>query len=118
MLQKQININYADMRSDKSKAGDLFIIQIDKPRIDNVKRLQPIEVEVEEEVVYKEKWDAEYCERVIEKSFFTFCFFCITMLIVGIFYLYTTAAIKITTVVLIALFINRAVRLRLHRRNT
>lgn len=115
MLQKQININYTDMRRDKSKAGDLFIIQVDKPRLDNVKRLQPIEVEVEVKEV--EKWSQEYCDKIIEKSCLYFMYFCIILMIVGIFYQYTTAAVITTVVVVIALFINRAIRLRKRRRN-
>lgn len=116
MLQQMMTVNYADMRKDKSKSGDLFIIQVDKPRMDDVKRLQPIEIEVEVEAKEVEKWSQEYCDKIIEKSYLYFMYFCIILMIVGIFYLYTTAAVITTVVVVIALFINRAVRLRLHRR--
>ena len=116
MLQQQIvNITYADMRKNKSKAGDLFVIQVDKPRLDNVPRLQPIEVEVETNE--EKKWSAKYCDRIIERCYFTFMIFCILLIIVGVFYLYTTAAVAITVVVVIALFINRSIRRR-HNNNT
>lgn len=36
MLQKEYQVNYIDIRTNKSEVGELFIIHSDKRRMDNV----------------------------------------------------------------------------------
>ena len=109
MLQKEYHINYADLRTNKSEVGELFIVQTDKRRMDDVVRLQPIDVEVEAVEVEEEEFDTD---RFINTSVSIFTFFSVLAVVIGCFYLYPITS---TIVVLIgsisALLINRAVRL-------
>jgi len=108
MLQKEYQINYADIRTNKSEVGELFIIQTDKRRMDDVHRLQPIEVEVEAEAV-EENFDADKCINTSVSIFMLFSFLAV---IFGCFYLHPVASTVVAVATSIsALFINRAVRL-------
>jgi len=108
MLQKEYQINYADIRTNKSEVGELFIIQTDKRRMDDIVRLQPIEVEVEAVEVEK-NFDAD---RFINTSVSIFTILSVLSVIIGCFYLYPIASTVVTSITgITALFINRAVRL-------
>lgn len=110
MLQKECQINYIDIRTNKSEVGELFIIHSDKRRMDDVPRLQPIEVEVEAEAVeVEENFDADKCINTSVSIFMLFSFLAV---IFGCFYLHPIASTVVTVATGIsALFINRAVRL-------
>ena len=114
MLQKEYHINYADLRTNKSEVGELFIVQTDKiivqtdkRRMDNVVRLQPINVEVE--AVEEENFDAD---RFINTSVSIFTIFSIIAVVFGCFYLYPiTSIIFVLIGSFTALLINRVIRL-------
>lgn len=109
MLQKEYQVNYIDIRTNKSEVGELFIIHSDKRRMDNVPRLQPIEVEVEAVEVEKEEFDTD---RFINMSVSIFTIFSLLAVVFGCFYLHPIISTIITFITSIsALFINRAVRL-------
>jgi len=107
MLQKECRINYIDIRTNKSEVGELFIIHSDKRRMDDVLRLQPIEVEVEA-VEEAENFDADKC---INTSVSIFTLFSVLSIIFGCFYLYPIASVVTLVTSVLVLFINRAVRL-------
>jgi len=109
MLQKEFYINYADLRTNKSELGEVFIVQIDKRRMDDVNRLQHIDVEVEADAGEEEEFYFD-ADKFINASVSIFSLFTILAVVIGFLYLYPSSIVVLIGS-FIALLINRAVRL-------